>query len=164
MRPTVRSTSARTFVLTPVAVAAEQVVARRRLRPAWSPLLVAGYLAYALAGRYRIRRAGGPPGMSQGMPEQLITTGPYAVTRNPMYLGHLVFLTGLAMATRSPLAAVVAVAHAPWFSARVRRDEMRLRARFGVSYDDYCTRVPRWLPNPRLGRGLCGRAGLLRPR
>ena len=114
---------------------------------AWSPLLVTGYLSYRLAGRYRLQRAGGPPGMSQGMPDRLITTGPYAATRNPMYLGHLVFLAGLAMVTRSPLAAVVAAAHVPWFSARVRRDESRLRERFGAPYDEYCARVPRWIPS-----------------
>lgn len=116
---------------------------------AWSPLLVTGYLSYRLAGRYRLQRAGGPPGMSQGMPDRLITTGPYAATRNPMYLGHLVFLAGLAMVTRSPLAAVVAAAHVPWFSARVRRDESRLRERFGAPYDEYCARVPRWIPSSR---------------
>lgn len=150
MRPSVKSTSARTFVLIPVAVAAEQAIFRRRLRPAWSPLLITGYLGYLAAGRYRLRRAGGPAGMSQGMPERLIATGPYALTRNPMYLGHLTFLTGLAMATRSPLAAVAAAAHAPWFAARVRRDERRLRRKFGATYDGYCTRVPRWIPGARL--------------
>lgn len=150
MRPSVKSTSARTFVLIPVAVAAEQAMFRRRLRPAWSPLLITGYLGYLAAGRYRLHRAGGPAGMSQGMPERLIATGPYAVTRNPMYLGHLTFLTGLAMATRSPLAALAAAAHVPWFAARVRRDERRLRRKFGAAYDDYCTRVPRWIPGAQL--------------
>ncbi|MGH3366822.1 MAG: methyltransferase family protein [Nocardioidaceae bacterium] len=141
-----QSTSTRTFVLLPVAVAAEQAFRQRRIRPAWSPLLVAGCLSYRLAGRYRLGRAGGPPGMSQGMPDRLITTGPYAVTRNPMYLGHQVFLAGLAMLTRSPLAAIAAAAHLPWFSARVRRDERRLQDRFGAPYDEYCSRVPRWVP------------------
>jgi protein-S-isoprenylcysteine O-methyltransferase Ste14 len=89
--------------------------------------------------------------MSQGMPDRLITTGPYAVTRNPMYLGHLTFLAGLAMTTRSPLAAAVAVAHVPWFSARVRRDEIRLRNKFGPAYDEYCARVPRWVPGAPAG-------------
>jgi protein-S-isoprenylcysteine O-methyltransferase Ste14 len=84
--------------------------------------------------------------MSQGMPDRLITTGPYAVTRNPMYLGHLVFLAGLALVTRSPLAVVAAVGHVPWFAARVHRDELRLQERFGAPYDEYCSQVPRWLP------------------
>lgn len=146
MRLTARSTSTRTLLLIPSTVAAEQVMRRRRVRPAWSPLLVAGYLGYRLAGSYRLPRAGGPPGMSQGMPDRLITTGPYAMTRNPMYLGHLVFLAGLALVTHSPLAVAAAVAHVPWFSARVHRDELRLQERFGASYDEYCSRVPRWVP------------------
>lgn len=154
MRFTAQSTSTRTFVLIPIVVAAEQAVTRRRLRPAWSPLLFVGYLCYRLAGSYRLPRAGGPPGMSQGMPDRLLTTGPYAVTRNPMYLGHLTFLAGLAMTTRSPLAAVAAVAHVPWFSARVERDEVRLRKRFGEDYDRYCARVPRWFRAPHASRTL----------
>jgi protein-S-isoprenylcysteine O-methyltransferase Ste14 len=147
----------------PVTVAAEQLLRERRLRPAWSPLMVAGYLSYRLAGRYRLRRAGGPPGMSQGMPDRLIITGPYAATRNPMYLGHLVFLAGLAMVTRSPLAALIAAAHVPWFAARVRRDELRLRERFGAPYEAYCARVPRWVPAQRPYR-RAARHRRMRPR
>ena len=146
MRLTIQSTSTHTFVLMPLAVAAEQVMGRRRPHPAWSPLLVAGYLSHRWAGRYRLGRAGGPPGMSQGMPDRLVTTGPYGPTRNPMYLGHMIFLAGLAMVTRSPLALVAVAVHVPWFSRRVRRDEVRLRSEFGARYDEYCAQVPRWIP------------------
>lgn len=154
MRASIRSTSTRTFLAAPLAVAVEQAVSGRRLRPTWSPLLLAGYLSYRLAGRYRLPRAGGPPGMSQGMPEQLVSSGPYRFTRNPMYLGHLVFLAGLALVTRSPVAVALVGAHVPWFADRVRRDEERLRARFGPAYDDYCGTVPRWLPTPSRHRRI----------
>ena len=148
MRASIRSTSTRTFLAVPLAVAVEQAAAGRRLRPTWSPLLLAGYLSYRLAGRYRLPRAGGPPGMSQGMPEHLVSSGPYRYTRNPMYLGHLVFLSGLALITRSPVAVAILGAHVPWFANRVRRDEQRLCKRFGPAYVDYCETVPRWLPRP----------------
>ena len=149
MRPSLRSTSTRTFVAVPLAVAAEQRFTRRRLHARWSPLLPAGYLLYRLSGDYRLRRAGGPPGMSQGMPEGIVTSGPYRLTRNPMYLGHLIFLSGLALLTRSPLAAVLLAVNIPWFARRVRRDEERLARRFGPPFDEYCARVPRWLPRFR---------------
>ena len=144
MRFSLASTSTRTFAAVPAVVLAEQLLARRRLRPRWAPLLVWGYLQYRLSGSYRIRRAGGPPGMT-GFPERVIDTGPYAVTRNPMYMGHLVFLTGLTLVTRSPLALATLVTLVPWFDERAGHDEQRLEKAFGEEYVRYRDRVPRWL-------------------
>jgi protein-S-isoprenylcysteine O-methyltransferase Ste14 len=149
MRRALRSTSTRVLVLLPVAVLVEQGWTGRARHPRWVPLLGWGYLQYRLAGRYRQSRAGGPPGMSQGMPDRLVFTGPYRWTRNPMYLGHLMFAAGLTFTTRSPLATGVSVALVPWFRRRVARDEDRLAARFGQAYLDYTARVPRWLPGTR---------------
>ena len=146
MRLSLRSTSTRTFLALPAALVAEQVVRREPLHPSGLPLLAAGYAAYKLGGSYRIARAGGPPGMSQGMPERLVTTGVYAWTRNPMYLGHLVFMTGAALVTRSPLAIGALALAGPWFGGRVAKDEARLSTAFGDEYEEYRARVPRWLP------------------
>ena len=145
MRLSVSSTSTRTFALYPALVLAEQVLARRRVRTRWLPVMAAGYGLYKGAGAYRISRAGGPPGLSQGMPERVIDTGPYALTRNPMYLGHMVFLAGLTMLTRSPYAAAVLTTVVPWFDERAAHDERRLEMAFGEEYAAYRERVPRWL-------------------
>jgi protein-S-isoprenylcysteine O-methyltransferase Ste14 len=150
MRTSLRSTSTRTFVALPLVVALDQLRARRRVRPVGVPLLVGGYLLYRGAGSYRQPRAGGPPGMSAGMPERLVVAGPYAWTRNPMYTGHIVFLAGLTVTTRSPVAAAALAGHLPWFRRRVQRDEDRLRLRFGAEYDAYLADVPRWLPRIRV--------------
>lgn len=146
MRISLRSTSTRTFVAIPVLVLSEQVLQRRPLHLEWTPLLVCGFLLYRLSGRYRILRAGGPPGMSQGRPDRLVTTGVYARSRNPMYLGHLVFLTGLTMVTRSPVALALNAGLMHWFDERARNDHRRLVAFFGPPYEEYAVRVPRWLP------------------
>jgi protein-S-isoprenylcysteine O-methyltransferase Ste14 len=146
MRASLRSTSTRTFLALPLALLAEQGLRRARLHPAGLPLMAAGLASYKLAGTYRIERAGGPPGMSQGMPEQLVTDGVYAWTRNPMYLGHLTFMTGAALLTRSPLAIGALALAGPWFGRRVAADEARLSAAFGRAYEEYLGRVPRWLP------------------
>ncbi len=148
MRLSVRSTSTRTFAVFPALVLAEQALSRRPLHPRWLPVMGAGFALYKLAGRYRISRAGGPAGMSQGMPEKVLDTGPYAVTRNPMYLGHLVFVTGLAMATRSPFAAALLTTLVPWFDERAAHDERRLEKAFGAEYVAYRDRVPRWIGLP----------------
>jgi protein-S-isoprenylcysteine O-methyltransferase Ste14 len=146
VRPSLRSTSTRTFAALPLALLAEQGVRRSRLHPSGIPLLAAGYAAYRLAGAYRLGRAGGPPGMSQGMPERLVTDGVYACTRNPMYLGHLTFMTGAAVVTRSPLAIGALALAGPWFGRRVAADEARLTHAFGAEYEEYLARVPRWVP------------------
>lgn len=144
MRLDIRSSSTRTFVLVPGAVLAERALARRRLRLTWLPLMVWGYLQYLFAGRYRMRIGGGGPGMGVP-PKSLVTTGIYAITRNPMYLGHLLFLTGLLGATRSPLAFAALVQGVGRFHSRIERDENRLQELFADEYREYADMVPRYI-------------------
>jgi len=141
-------TSFRTFVLYPVLVVAFELWlndGRLRLQAWGLPLLAWGYLQYRLVGRYRLRLGGGGPGM-ETPPERLVTSGPFAFCRNPMYLGHLIFLAGLALSLRSWAGAAVALATAAWLQFRVLRDERRLGERFGEPYLQYCSRVKRWIP------------------
>jgi len=141
-------TSFRTFVFYPLLVVAFELwLNDGRLRlEAWAlPLLAWGYLQYRLAGRYRLRLGGGGPGM-ETPPERLVTSGPFALCRNPMYLGHLIFLAGPAFSLRSWLGAAFALAAAVSLQLRVRRDERRLGERFGEPYLQYCSRVKRWIP------------------
>ncbi len=62
-----------------------------------------------------------------------------------MYLGHLIFMLGLALATGSKLAWAILLANLWWFDSRVRYDEARLLEKFGAEYETYCRRVRRWL-------------------
>jgi protein-S-isoprenylcysteine O-methyltransferase Ste14 len=143
-----KGTSNRTFVLWPVVLFAVEAAVQRGW-PAlhvWAlPILAWGYLQYKLTGRYRTRLGGGGPGMSNP-PLHLVDAGPYRVVRNPMYLGHMVFLAGLALLLGSWIAAVVWLVHLPWFDARAREDEARLAERFGPAYEGYRRRVKRWIP------------------
>ncbi|MFL6563304.1 MAG: methyltransferase family protein [Burkholderiales bacterium] len=141
-------TSFRTFVLYPVLVVVFELWlhdGRARLQAWYLPLLAWGYLQYRLSGRYRLRLGGGGPGMDTP-PERLVTSGPFALCRNPMYLGHVIFLAGLALSLRSWLGATLALGTAVWLQFRVRRDERRLAERFGEPYMQYCSRVKRWIP------------------
>ncbi len=82
--------------------------------------------------------------------EDLVTTGMYAHSRNPMYLANLFLLVGLALASNSwvfvsvgiPLALVM---HA----AIIAAEEDYLRAKFGAEFEAYCARVPRLFPRLR---------------
>ena len=78
-------------------------------------------------------------------PDRVLTTGPYAFSRNPMYLGHIIFMLGLSLSTGSKLAWAILLANLPWFQSRVLYDEQRLREKFGAEYKAYCRRVRRWL-------------------
>ena len=143
-----RSTSSRTFLVFPaLLLIAEWLLHRGRLQvqPFGALLMVWGYLQYRLSGRYRTRIGGGGPGL-RNPPERLVTSGIFAYTRNPMYLGYLIFLAGLAITLRSYIGAALLVLHIPWFQKRVIRDETRLHALFGEAYAAYTQTVKRWVP------------------
>jgi protein-S-isoprenylcysteine O-methyltransferase Ste14 len=81
--------------------------------------------------------------------EQLTTTGPYAHTRNPLYLGSLVLALGFVIAARSLLIALVAIGI--FFSIYlpvIRAEEEFLRERF-PKFSDYFLKVPRLFPRIR---------------
>ena len=143
-----KSSSNRTFIVYPLMVFALESAFQRAM-PAvalWAlPLLAWGYLQYRLVGSYRLRLGRGGPGLNVP-PEAIVEQGAYRYVRNPMYLGHLIFMLGLALALRSWLAAVLFVFHVVWFNRRVIADEARLEALFGAPYLDYKARVKRWIP------------------
>jgi protein-S-isoprenylcysteine O-methyltransferase Ste14 len=141
-------TPVQTFILCPLLVIAVEVALNRgrlTIVPWGAPLMAWGYLQYLLVGRYRLPRAGGSPGMDVA-PERIIAIGPYRWTRNPMYLGHLIFLVGLAITFWSWFALLVLAGRAVWFHRRVLYDEARLEKIFGAEYVAYRSRVKRWIP------------------
>jgi protein-S-isoprenylcysteine O-methyltransferase Ste14 len=137
-----------TFVLIPIVVIACELVLGDGVLALdlWGvPLLILGYAQYRLVGNFRTAHGGGGPGIDNP-PTRLVTEGPYRLTRNPMYLAHLIFMLGLAVTLRSYVALAILVLRAIWFHCRVVADEARLTARFGAEYIDYMRRVKRWVP------------------
>jgi protein-S-isoprenylcysteine O-methyltransferase Ste14 len=137
-----------TFILCPLLVVAFELVRQRgelAIDPAGFVLLGWGYLQYLLVGRFRDRMGGGGPGFPVP-PDRLVEDGPYRYVRNPMYLGHLIFMLGLAVTFVSWFALLLFTARALWFHRRVLEDEARLQEMFGQAYLDYQGRVKRWIP------------------
>ncbi len=77
---------------------------------------------------------------------ELTVTGPYAYTRNPLYLGSMLIAFGFALGARSIWIAVVLVAlFAAIYIPVIRSEEDYLRSVF-PEFDAYAARVPRLLP------------------
>jgi protein-S-isoprenylcysteine O-methyltransferase Ste14 len=78
--------------------------------------------------------------------EELTTTGPYAYTRNPLYLGSMLLAFGFAVAAHSWWTALaLAILFALIYWPTIRSEEEFLRGRF-PEYEEYSRRVPRLLP------------------
>lgn len=109
-------------------------------RPAWlwiaagGVFIVAG-LAVRAAASGHIRKN-----------RELTTTGPYAYTRNPLYLGSILIAVGFAVAARNLWIALAAVAmFILIYLPVIRAEEEYLRSAF-PGYDQYARHVPRFLP------------------
>lgn len=82
---------------------------------------------------------------------RLATGGPYARTRNPLYLGSSLMGAGFAIAGRSlVMAAALAALLVFVYSPVIRREAEFLEGRFGHDYRRYAAQVPLFVP--RLGR------------
>jgi protein-S-isoprenylcysteine O-methyltransferase Ste14 len=82
-------------------------------------------------------------------PRRLVAAGPYAVVRNPMYVGAGLALGGAALFYQSlALLAYAAVFLVAAHLFVVLYEEPALRRSFGADYEAYCRRVGRWWPRP----------------
>lgn len=80
----------------------------------------------------------------------LLTAGPYAHVRNPMYLGNLIITTALAMMSGLWYALPIAwTAYAFVYGNVIPYEETYLRELFGEAYQAYYRAVPRLLPTLR---------------
>jgi protein-S-isoprenylcysteine O-methyltransferase Ste14 len=85
---------------------------------------------------------------------ELATSGPYAWTRNPLYLGSAFLAAGFVVAGHSWIAGtLVGVYFGAFYYAVMRNEERDLRARFGAAFENYAARVPPFLPrlSPKAG-------------
>jgi protein-S-isoprenylcysteine O-methyltransferase Ste14 len=106
------------------------------------PVLLDSFIRFAIQG------LGTPAPIAP--PQRLVVTGLYRHVRNPMYVAValLVFGQGLVFGSVRLLEYGVIVWLA-FYAFVVLYEEPKLRRKFGNEYDQFCARVPRWIP--RLG-------------
>jgi protein-S-isoprenylcysteine O-methyltransferase Ste14 len=83
-------------------------------------------------------------------PKELVVSGLYRYVRNPIYLGVIIFLLGHVLwhPSLSILWMPVIVAVASHLFVMLY-EEPHLRKTFGTAYEEYCRKVPRWIPRPK---------------
>jgi len=82
--------------------------------------------------------------------EVLTVSGPYAYTRNPLYLGSATMALGAAVATLSWVSASLLLLYfALFYFTVMRREEKELRLRHGAAFREYARAVPLFLPRLR---------------
>ena len=80
--------------------------------------------------------------------EDLVTTGIFAHCRNPLYVGNILVLAGLGIASNSLIfMAVFLPIFLFFYQAIVLAEENFLAGKFGEQYAEYCRKVNRWIPN-----------------
>ncbi|GHA85237.1 hypothetical protein GCM10007067_23990 [Lysobacter bugurensis] len=76
----------------------------------------------------------------------LVTHGLHRVSRNPMYVGHVLLLAAWALYLGHAIAALCVPLQMAWLARfQILPEERALDAKFGVAWQAYRTRVPRWL-------------------
>jgi protein-S-isoprenylcysteine O-methyltransferase Ste14 len=120
--------------------------------PSW--VTFAAGVAIALVGEairfWGVSVAGSATRTTSGVGgDTLITNGPFAFVRNPLYLGNFVITVGLsimAWAWMPWLFLLVVVLFGVQYILIISLEEEHLRAKFGASYEHYFRHVPRFLP------------------
>jgi hypothetical protein len=77
---------------------------------------------------------------------RLVTSGPFALIRHPMYVGGMMAEIGALLLYRT-WATLLIMINVPLLPMRARREEDLLASRFGAEWTEYKRRVPRWIPS-----------------
>lgn len=108
-------------------------------------LLLAGGLALIVLAIRKMSRAGTTASPIRPA-TQLVTSGPFGISRNPIYLGNAVIMVAIALIAGSAWFIVMGIAAAIAVSLVViPAEEKHLDLRFGRRYRDYAKRVRRWI-------------------
>ncbi len=119
--------------------------------PGGAALIIVGVALVVLARR-ELAQHGQPtdPGLATS---RLVTTGVFSVSRNPLYLGGVCILGGIALALNLPwVLALLLPAMVACHYVLIAPEERYLAARFGEKYRVYAATVHRWIGRARIAR------------
>ena len=108
-------------------------------------LMIAAFVALNIAAISTMRRAGTTVRPDRGA-DRLVTNGPFAFSRHPLYLAGVLLVFGIGLV--SGIAWFLLFGILAGFAVQklaIEREERHLQARFGAQYRDYAGRVRRWI-------------------
>ena len=112
-----------------------------------------GVAVYIEVQRHRALRTivliGLPEISNQAGPGELITQGIYSFIRHPRYLVGGLLIAAAAFLSNYLAVYLVLLAYIPFIYAVVVFEERELKTRFGTTYEEYCMKVPRFVPRLR---------------
>ncbi len=129
------------------------------------PLLVTGMVLRKFLSRQLKPKvlAGWAEVAPQNYGSELLTGGIYARMRHPRYVQVILIFAACALFTNYLASYLFLAGAVVWVHALVPLEEKELRDRFGPEYQDYCARVPRFIPrlrrdkSPKAGKQAAGR-------
>lgn len=108
-------------------------------------ILVAGLLLWMISGKMIVSLKNEP---------RLLTTGPYALCRNPLYLSMIMFvIPSIALIMNSLLVLTTSVVGYVMFRICISQECDEMHRIFGDEYEKYCRKTPEFFPFPFLGNG-----------
>ena len=112
-----------------------------------SCLVLSGAMRFALQKHLTIKTLLGLPEIAPDRyPRRLVTDGLYGRLRHPRYVQFLTALVGYALIANYLASYLVVALWVPGIYVIVLLEERELRAHFGEAYENYCRRVPRFVP------------------
>jgi len=110
-------------------------------------LFIGGAVLYVICAFWAFALVGGATPAPFDAPKKLVVRGPYRVVRNPMYWSVALIMFAEALSFRSRVLVEWAIL---FFSSSVifvlLYEQPHLRRVFGAEYEEYCRRVPGWIP------------------
>ena len=111
--------------------------------------VIAGVLIFLTSARNFVTLGKGTPAPVDP-PKRLVTSGPFRVVRNPMYVSGILILLGEFIISGS--GAILLYLFFIWLIFHlfiIFYEEPHLMKVFGTPYEKYCSEVPRWMPHLR---------------
>ncbi|MCL1896054.1 MAG: isoprenylcysteine carboxylmethyltransferase family protein [Clostridiales bacterium] len=84
-------------------------------------------------------------GIDEEKPARLVTTGMFAISRNPVYLCIILFLLGMFLVHRNIVIIVGVIVFLLAVHRQILREEAFLKVHYGSEYEEYCRKTRRYL-------------------